>query len=58
MNNFNPEREWEFITAEVHSKKARKMSEMKREILLVLQILLGKMEIKNYLALKKIYNGN
>ncbi len=55
MDNFNFEREWKFITAEIHNKKLRKTNLIKGEILFSLQILLGKMEKKNYLALKKIY---
>ncbi len=57
MNNFNFNREWGFITAETHSKKFKKTVLIKREILFGLQILLSKLEIKNYLALKKIYRA-
>ncbi len=55
MINFNFNQEWEFITAETHSKKSIKTNLIKREILFGLQILLSKLEMKNYLALKKIY---
>lgn len=55
MINFNFNQEWEFIIAETHSKKFRRTDLIKREILFGLQILLSKLEIKNYLALKKIY---
>ena len=54
MTAFNFDREWEFITTETRSKKFRK-NLIKREMLFGLQILLGKIEIKNYLGLKKIY---
>ena len=54
MLNFNFNQEWEFITAETHSKKFRQ-DLIKREVLFGLQILLSKLEIKNYFALKKIY---
>ena len=54
MINFSFNQEWEFITAETHSKKFRQ-DLIKREVLFGLQILLSKLEIKNYLALKKIY---
>ena len=54
MTNLNFNREWEFVTAETHSKKFR-TNLIKREMLFGLQILLGKAEIKNYLDLKKIY---
>ena len=50
--NFN--REWEFVTAETHSKKLR-TNLIKREMLFGLQILLSKVEIKNYFDLKKFY---
>lgn len=49
------EKEWEFITAETHSKKFRKISLIKRETLFALQILLSRFEPKNYFTLKKIY---
>ena len=55
MNNFDFRQEWEFVTAETHNKKFKKADLIKREILFGLQILLGKMERKNYLALKKVY---
>ncbi len=56
MNNFNFNREWKFITAEIHKRKSRKTNLIKREILFGLQILLSKMERKNYFALKEIYS--
>lgn len=55
MINFNFNQEWEFITTETHSKKFRQTDLIKREILFGLQILLSRLEIKNYLVLKKIY---
>jgi len=55
MTTFNLNKEWKFIITETHSKRDRK-DLLKREILFVLQILLSKMERKNYLKLKKIYN--
>ncbi len=55
MNNFDFNREWEFIVAEVHNKKSKKANLIKKEILFCLQILLGRFEIKNYPALKEIY---
>jgi hypothetical protein len=54
MNAFNLKREWEFITTETHNKKFR-ANLIKREILFGLQILLSRMEYKNYFSLKKIY---
>lgn len=54
MNNFNFNREWKFILAETH-KKFRKTDLIKREVLFGLQILLGKLDIKNYIILKDIY---
>ncbi len=33
MNNFNFNREWEYVTAETHKKKIRKINLLKREIL-------------------------
>lgn len=55
MNNFNFGREWRFVTAETHNKMFGKTDLIKREILFGLQILLSRSEIKNYIALKKIY---
>lgn len=54
MNNFYFNREWDFITTETHKKKLEKTS-FKKEVLFCLQILLSKLEIKNYISLKKIY---
>lgn len=54
MNDFNFNQEWKFIIAETH-KKFRKTDLIKREVLFGLQILLSKLEVKNYLALKDIY---
>jgi hypothetical protein len=56
MTTFNLNKEWKFITTETHSKKDRK-DLAKREILFVLQVLLRKLERKNYLKLKEIYNA-
>ncbi len=50
----NLNKEWNFITRETH-KNFNKSDLIKREILLCLQILLSKLELKNYLALKRIY---
>lgn len=55
MINFNFNQEWEFITTETHGNKFRQTDLIKREILFGLQILLSNLEMKNYLALKKIY---
>jgi hypothetical protein len=52
FSDFN--QEWDFLVKETH-KKFRKADLIKREVLLGLQILLSKLEIKNYYALKKIY---
>lgn len=54
MGKFNFYREWDFIVAETHDKKFRK-NLIKREILFVLQILLSRLDLKNYSNLKKIY---
>lgn len=54
MNGFNFDREWKFVTAETH-KKFKKTGLIKREVLFGLQILLSKLEVKNYLALKDVY---
>lgn len=53
--NFNQEQEWNFITTEIHQEKPNKKNLIVREILFGLQILLRKLEIENYLALKNIY---
>ncbi len=55
MNTFDFTREWEFITAETHNEKPSETNLMRREVLFGLQILLGRAEMGNYLALKKIY---
>jgi hypothetical protein len=55
MTNFDFNQEWKFITAEIHNKKYKTDNLIKREILFCLQILLTKMEKKNYIALKEIY---
>lgn len=55
MNTFNFNNEWKFIISEIHNKKPSKSNLIKREILFSLQILLSKIEIKNYLSLKKVY---
>ena len=53
---FNSNREWKFITTEVHSKKYRK-DFLKREVLFILQVLLTKTEKENYFVLKNVYNS-
>lgn len=53
MFNFN--QEWEFIAAETHNRKSDNANLIKREILFCMQVSLGRLEMKNYLALKKIY---
>jgi len=55
MNGIDYKQEWEFITHEIHSEKASKINSIRREALFGLQILLGNMEVENYLALKKFY---
>jgi hypothetical protein len=54
MNNFNFNREWEFIVNEIHKRRSRKNGS-KNEILFYLQVLLSKLEIGNYISLKNIY---
>lgn len=56
MNNFDFSREWKFIISETHNDESRKTNLVNREILFSLQILLSRIEMENYLALKKIYN--
>ncbi len=56
MTAFNFNREWKFITTETHNKKYRE-NLIKREILFALQILLSKVEKKNYFSVKRIYSG-
>ena len=55
MNTFNLNREWKFIISETRDERPAKNNLIKRETLFGLQILLSKLEIKNYLALKEIY---
>jgi len=54
MTNLSFSREWEFVITETHSKKFR-TNLIKRGMLFGLQILLSKVETKNYLDLKKLY---
>ncbi len=56
MKIFNFDDEWGFVTTETHKKRVAK-DLMAREILFGLQILLGKMEKRAYLVLKRIYQN-
>jgi len=55
MNNFNLEREWNFIINEIHSRRFKKTNLIKKETLFAMEVLLCKLMIKTYLTLKRIY---
>jgi len=57
MEKNNPIKEWDFIIAETHNNKDKK-NLIRREILFAMQILLSKLELKNYFSLKKVYCKN
>ncbi len=42
MENLNLNKEWNFIANEIHNEKPNKKNLSKRELLLFLQVLLGK----------------
>ena len=68
MNTVNLNQEWDFVAAEVHSKKPNKVNLTKREILFALQILLCQISLaaeasrrnslrKDYFVLKEMYRS-
>ena len=59
MNNIVIDREWKFVVFEFHNERPNGKNLLKREMLLILQIILtkiSKLEQKNINFLKDIYN--
>lgn len=55
MFKLNLDKEWDFISNEVHNKKHYKQNPIKRELLATLQIQLSQNKLCSYYELKKLY---